>query len=115
MIKLDAAYIKAVTSVFDGVTSTSITDTLEVSYAEIDFVVGNVMAMVQRGTVINGVFTPNLEQLRIQLNADGTFASTDGTWVGAIPAAVAAGFVAQLTAGFQAFILGAGKVTGTQE
>lgn len=113
MIRLDAIYVTAVTSVFNGVTSTATTDTLRVSYAELDLVGGNVMAMVQRGTVVNDVFTANMPQLRIQLNADGTFASQDGSWAGSIPVEVAQGFVQGLTSAFQAFVLGSGAVTGT--
>ena len=113
MIKLDAAYVTAVTSVFNGVTSTETTDTLRVSYAELDFVGGSFMAMVERGMVVNGLFTPNLSKLRIQLNAGGTFASTDGSWKGTVPVEAVQGFVTGLISAFQAFVLGAGVVTGT--
>ena len=116
MIKLAPAFITAATSVMDGVTTSETTDTLRVSYVEIDFTLVTVMAMVERGTLEGSpsVFTPNMPTLRIQLNANGTFASTDGSWTGSIPVASAQAFVATLTAVFQAFILGAGAVTGTQ-
>lgn len=130
MIRLDTAFITAVTSVFNGVTSTTTTDTLRVSYAELDLIGGNVMAMVERGYVTPAVtasaegvtpvvaaapatFVATLPKLRIQLSADGKFSSTDGSWAGTIDPAVSAGFVASLRAGFEAFVLGSGAVTGT--
>ena len=116
MIKLDTAFITTATSVMYGVTSVVITDTMRVSYVEIDFTSGSVMAMVERGTMVGSpaVFTPNMEKLRVQLNADGTFASTNGALTGSIPVQIANGFLASLTAAFQAFVLGAGAVSGTQ-
>src|ERR1035437_5090079 len=96
----------------NGFVTNTVTDTLRVSYVEISFEAGSVMAMVQRGTMVDGKFVSNMSQLRIQLNADGSFSSQDGTWTGSVPPQVAAGFVGQLKAGFDAFILGAGRVDG---
>ena len=116
MIKLDAAFITAATSVFNGVTTTTTTDTLRVSYAELDLVGGSIMAMVERGTISGSpsAFTPNMSKLRIQLNGNGTFSSQDGSWQGKVDPAVVQAFVAALTTALQTFVLGAGVVTGTQ-
>lgn len=114
MIKLDATFITTATTIMNGVTTTAITDTLRIAYVELDFNSGSVMALVERGTLVNSVFVPNMDRLRIQLNPDGTFSSTDGTWKGAVPPAVVQGFIAQLAGAFQSFILGAGAITGTQ-
>jgi len=55
-----------------------------------------------------------MPKLRIQLNADGTFSSQDGSWQGKVDPAVVQAFVAALTTALQTFVLGAGVVTGTQ-
>jgi hypothetical protein len=113
MIKLDTAFVTTDTSVIGGVQTVASTDTLRVSYVELNLIGGSVMAMVERGTLIDSVFTPNMFKLRIELHADGNFSSTDGSWKGSVPAAVVAGFVQQLRGAFEAFVLGAGAVTGT--
>lgn len=113
MITLAPQYITSATRTFNGQTITNTTDTMRISYAELDLVGGSVMCMVERGTVIGGAFTPNMSKLRIQLNADGTFASTDGSWSGTVPVAVVQGFVSGLTSAFQQFVLGAGAVQGS--
>jgi hypothetical protein len=88
------------------------------------------MAFVERGYVIPAIaasavgvtpvvaavpatFVPTLPKLRVQLNADGTFASTDGSWKGSVPAATAAAFVTALQNALEAFVLAAGLITGT--
>ena len=128
MINLDPVSITTASATMNGVVTNTVTDTLRVSYVEISFEAGSVMAMVQRGTMVatpavdatdttpaipaGSEFVENMPQLRIQLNADGSFSSTNGVWAGSVPPQVAAGFVGQLKAGFDAFILGAGKVDG---
>jgi len=120
----------------NGVASTNVTDTLRISYAEINLVSGSVMAFIERGTVTPAVaavaasapgvtpvvaavaavpatFVANMPKLRVQLNADGTFASTDGSWKGSVPAATAAAFVTALQNALEAFVLAAGLITGT--
>jgi hypothetical protein len=114
MIKLDAHFVTTATTVMEGVTTTNITDTLRIAYVELDLNSGSVMAMLDRGTLVNGVFVTNQPKLRIQLNSDGTFASTDGAWTGTVPVGAVQGFLALLAGAFQSFVLGAGAVTGTQ-
>ena len=111
MIKLDAASTTTSTSVFQGATTTTVTDTLFVSYVELGFESGSVVAMVQRGTMVNGIFTPNQSQLRINVNPDGTFASQDGTWSGTLPNWSVA--LKALAASLDGLLLSAGLVSGT--
>ena len=111
MIKLDAASTTTSTSVFQGETKTTVTDTLFVSYVELGFESGSVVAMIQKGTVVDGVFTPNLPQIRVDVSPDGTFRSNDGVWLGTIPNWTAT--LAQLRAPFDGLLLGVGLVQGT--
>jgi hypothetical protein len=111
MITLSPASITTSTVVFNGVSSTTLTDTLLISYMELNFPTGSVTAMVQRGTMVNGVFTPNQLQLRINVNSDGTFASQDGTWSGTLPNWAAT--YAALLLSFENLLLSSGLVTGT--
>ena len=111
MIKLDASSTTTSTAVFNGVSTVTTTDTLLISYMELSFPMGSVTVMVQRGTMVNGVFTPNLSQLRINVNPDGTFASQDGTWSGTLPNWAA---TLKVIAGqFDGLLLSAGLVSGT--
>jgi len=113
MITLSAASTTTIQDTFNGQVKTITTDTLFVSYAELSFASGSIMAIIQRGTMVGTppVFVPNMSPLRVQLNADGTFASTDGTWTGATTSAPA--LIASLKSTLDNFVLGAGKVTGT--
>ena len=85
MIQLGANDVTSTTKVFNGTTITQTTDTLFVSYIEISFESGTVTAMIQRGTMVNGVFTVNYPQMRVDVASDGTFKSQDGLWSGTIP------------------------------
>ena len=113
MIKLDAASTTTSTSVFQGATTTTVTDTLFVSYVELGFGSGSIVAMIQRGTVVDGVFTPKQPQLRVDVSADGTFRSNDGNWSGTLPnwAATLKAIAGQL----DGLLLSAGLVSGTAE
>ena len=111
MIKLDAASTTTSTSVFQGATTTTVTDTLFVSYVELGFESGSIVAMIQRGTVVDGVFTPKQPQLRVDVSADGTFRSNDGNWSGTLPNWAA---TLKVIAGqFDGLLLSAGLVQGT--
>lgn len=111
MITLNAASITTNTSVFNSKPTVTVTDTLLISYMELNFPAGSVTAMIQRGTMVNGVFTPSQPQLRVNVNPDGTFASTDGQWTGTLPNWVAT--YAALALNFENLLLSAGLVAGT--
>lgn len=111
MITLSPESITTSTAVFNGVTSTSVTDTLFVSYVELGFASGSVCAMIQKGTMVDGVFTPNMPQIRVDVQPDGSFLSNDGAWSGTIPNWAAT--LAALRAPFDGLLLGSGLVTGT--
>ena len=66
--------------------------------------------MVQQGTVVLGVFTPNQPQRRLDVRPDGTFTSQDGAWSGTLPGWTAA--VAALSLSLDGLLLGSGVVTG---
>jgi hypothetical protein len=111
LIKLSAPFTTTTTSVFNSVTTTNTTDTLLISYVELGFASGSVCAMIQRGTVVNGVFTPNQPQLRVDVQSDGTFRSQDGTWQGTLPTWSAA--LTALASSLDGLLLSAGLVQGT--
>ena len=111
MIHLDAASTTTSTSVFQGTTTTTVTDTLLVSYVELGFESGSIVAMIQRGTVVDGVFTPKQPQLRVDVSADGTFRSNDGNWSGTLPNWSVA--LKALAASLDGLLLSAGLVSGT--
>lgn len=111
MITLNSNYATSITSTFNGVSTTTVTDTLFVSYVELGFESGSVTAMIKRGTMVNGVFTENQPMLRVDVQPDGTFRSNDGVWIGTIPNWTVA--LAQLKAPFDGLLLSAGLVQGT--
>jgi hypothetical protein len=111
MIKLAPEAVTTSTAVFNGVSKVTTTDTLFVSYVELGFESGTVTAMIQRGTVVDGTFTANMSQLRVDVSTDGTFRSQDGTWSGTITNWTAT--LASLRAPFDGLIIGAGLVQGT--
>ena len=113
MIKLSPASITTTTAVFNGVTSTTVTDTLVVSYVELNLPAGSVVAMLDRGTMVDGVFTPDQPRLRVDVQADGTFLSQDGAWSGTLPNWSVA--LKALASSLDGLLLSAGLVTGTQE
>ena len=112
MIKLDAASTTTSTAVFQGVTKTTVTDTLFVSYVELGFESGSVCAMIQKGTMVDGVFTPNMPQVRVDVAPDGSFHTSDGILAGTIPNW--APTLASLRAPFDGLLLGVGLVQGTE-
>lgn len=110
-IKLDAPFVTTSTVVFNGITTVNTTDTLFLSYIEISFESGTVSAFLQKGAVVNGAFVPNLPKIRVNVNPDGTFSSSDGVWSGIIPNWSAT--LAALAAPLDGLVVGAGLVTGT--
>ena len=111
MIQLSAPSVTTSSSTFNGVVTTTVTDTLFVSYVELGFASGSVCAMIQKGTMVAGVFTPNMPQIRVDVSPDGAFRSNDGAWTGTIPNWAAT--LATLRAPFDGLLLGVGLVTGT--
>jgi len=67
--------------------------------------------MLDRGTMVNNVFTPNQPRLRVDVAADGTFRSQDGQWSGTLPNWSAS--LAALSASLDGLLLSAGLVSGT--
>jgi hypothetical protein len=71
MITLSPASITTTTAVFNEVSTVTTTDTLRVSYVELNLPAGSVVAMLDRGTMVDGIFTPNQPRLRVDVAADG--------------------------------------------
>jgi hypothetical protein len=111
MITLSPASITTTTAVFNEVSTVTTTDTLRVSYVELNLPAGSVVAMLDRGTMVDGVFTPNQPRLRVDVAADGTFRSNDGVWQGTLPNWSVA--LKALAASLDGLLLGSGLVTGT--
>jgi hypothetical protein len=111
MIQLAPASVTTSTAVFNGVSTVTTTDTLFVSYVELGFESGSVVAMIQKGTTVDGVFIMNMPQIRVDVQPDGSFLSNDGAWSGTIPNWAAT--LAALRAPFDGLLLGSGLVTGT--
>ena len=84
MIRLNDNFKTVSTDVFNGATTTKTTDTLRISYVELGFESGSVTAFIQKGTVVDGVFTENMPKIRVDIASDGSFRSNDGNWSGKI-------------------------------
>lgn len=111
MITLAAQDITSTAKMFNGTTLTTVTDTLFVSYIEINFASGTVVAMIQRGTMVNGVFTVNYPTMRVDVAPDGTFQSQDGLWSGTIPNWTAS--LSAIAAPFDGLLLSSTVTSGT--
>jgi hypothetical protein len=122
MISLAPQYVTSVTSTFNGVATTATTDTMKVSYIEIDFNRGTLRAKIQRGTIVypdgfpsvEAVFTPNMKELWVNVAADGSFTSQDGSWVGAAGALNIAAMLNGLTLALDGALLASGAVQGAE-
>lgn len=115
MILLSPSFVTTVQSTLGtSVLSQTVTDTLYVQFVALDFLAGTITANIERGTMVNGVFQPNMAATVVIVQPDGSFRSNDGNWAGTL-GAQAAGLLAQLKATFDQFILAAGVVQGTQE
>jgi hypothetical protein len=112
MIKLSGNFITTQQTLSGTTVSSSVvTDTLFVTDVRMDFITGALYATIQRGTLVNGVFTSNYQQVQITVNPDGSFVSSDGSWKGTLSSI--ATLVAGLKSQFDAFVLASGLVTGT--
>ena len=111
MISLDAASTTTASSTRGGQTVTATTDTLVVRYVELNLVEGSILAIIDRGTMANGVFVATDIPLWVDVHADGTFSSRDGAWKGTV--ATAGTIIAGLKQAFDQFLLASGAVTGT--
>lgn len=105
MIKLPILITTQQTLVDGTVQDTVVTDTLYVSSVRIDFNTGALYATVQRGTVVNGVFTSNFATLNIVVNPDGSFVS-DGAFSGTPGTVSVSALVQSLSAQFDGMLNG---------
>jgi hypothetical protein len=127
MISLASNSITATQSTRNGVTTTSIVDTLLVRYVEIQLAEGSILAIIDRGQMVDVPAIPATDKtpevpatkkfvatdtpLWVDVRPDGTFVSRDGAWTGNVASA------SQITAGlkqaFDGFLMASGAVTGT--
>lgn len=114
MITLTGNSVTSVQTTFDGESATTTTDALFVSKVSLDFETNALYATIQRGTVVNGVFQSNFASLKVTVNPDSSFVSSDGSWQGNLPAGTVAQLMATLAGQFDNFILSSGAVTGTE-
>jgi hypothetical protein len=123
MITLSSQYVTTAVSTINGVATTTTTDHLKVSYIEISFDgAGSIRAKIQRGTLtypagfpsVAAVFVPNMKELWVNVNANGSFASQDGTWKGAAGSLNVAALLEGLTAALDGALLASGAVSGTE-
>jgi len=112
VILLSSNYVTTSTSTFAGTEKTVTTDVLRISYVELSFGSGSVTAFVQKGIVVNGVFTENMPKIRIDVQPDGSFRSNDGTWQGTLPNWNAT--LGAIASSLDGILLSAGLVQGTE-
>jgi hypothetical protein len=112
MITLSQPDVTIVQQTGPGVSITTTTDTLFVSSVRFDMAVGAMYAVIQRGTMVEGVFVSNMATLDIVVNPDGSFRSSDGTWSGSV-GPIAAQLVDTLAGEFDQFIIASGALSGT--
>ena len=110
MILLNPESVTTATSTRNGQTTTTITDTLLVRYVELNLVSGDILAIIDRGTVVDGKFVANTDPLWVDVHADGSFMSRDGAWSGTVISA--SSIVSGLKQAFDGFLLASGAVTG---
>jgi hypothetical protein len=110
MITLDAASQTTYSSTRNGKTATETVDTLIVRYVELNLVEGSILAIIDRGTMVEGKFVTGDTSLWVDVHPDGSFSSRDGAWVGNV--ASAGQITAGLKAAFDGFLLASGAVTG---
>ena len=113
MITLNTPDVTTIQSNGPSGSVTTITNTLFVSSVTLDMTTGAIYATIQRGALLNGIFTPNFPTLQVTVNPDGSFISQDGTWSGSV-GAIAASLVASLKTQFDQFILASGAVSGAE-
>jgi len=113
MILLSPAYVTTVQATMNGQTTTTTTDTLFVSAVRIDLLAGIIYATIRRGTG-NSPFAPNMPNLDVVVNQNGSFFSQDGSWSGTISGGISS-LISSLKSQFDQMILASGAITGTQE
>ena len=110
MILLDTNSVTTSTSTRNGQTTTTTMDTLLVRYVEMNLVEGSILAIIDRGQVIDGAFVATDTPLWVDVRADGSFSSRDGVWTGKVDSAPQ--ITAGLKAAFDGFLLASGAVNG---
>jgi hypothetical protein len=93
----------------NGVSVATVTDVLNVSYTEQGFDSGSLVIMLQNGTIIDGTFTANMPQVRVDVSSDGSYRTSDGR-SGTFPNWKAA--LASLRAPLDGLLLSAGLASG---
>ena len=111
MIHLDTASTTTASSTRGGKTVTVQTDTLVVRYVEMNLIEGSILAIIDRGQVVDGKFVSTDVPLWVDVKPDGSFTSRDGAWAGTV--STAGTIVQGLKAAFDGFLLAGGVVTGT--
>lgn len=115
MITLSTPYVTTTTSTLGGQTNTAVTDTLFISYVEVNFSPAFIRAKIQRGTMVAGIFTPNIPDVWVNVNPDGSFTSSDGSFQGPAGTLSVAALASGLSTAFDGTILASGVVTGTEK
>jgi hypothetical protein len=110
LITLDTNSVTTASSTRGGKTTTSTMDTLVVRYVEMNLVEGSILAIIDRGQVVDGKFIATDTPLWVDVQPDGSFASRDGAWVGKVDSAPQ--ITAGLKAAFDGFLLASGAVQG---
>ena len=110
MITLDINSVTTATSTRNGQTTTTTMDTLVVRYVEMNLIEGSILAIIDRGQVIDTQFTATDTPLWVDVKSDGSFASRDGAWTGKVDSAPQ--ITAGLKAAFDGFLLASGAVSG---
>jgi hypothetical protein len=116
MILLAQEFQTSSSSSFNGVTTNTTTNALSVTRVSIDFTAGAIVAKIQRGYLdpSTGIFTANMAPLSVVVKPDGSFTSSDGSWVGGPGALNVSALLADLSSAFDGAILGSGAVQGTE-
>lgn len=122
MITLASQYVTTASSTVNGATTTAITDTLRINYIEISFDPPGIRAKIERGAIVTPAgypsvpkeFAPNMKEVWVNVSADGSFASQDGTWKGAPGSLNVAALLAGLTSALDAALLASGAVAGSE-
>jgi hypothetical protein len=122
MITLNTPYVTTVQTAMNGQVQTDTTDTLLVSYVEVNFTslaIGiipaiKVRAKLQRGTVVAGVFVSNYPEVWVTVFSDGSFTSTDNPpYAGKAGSLNIGALLSGLASIFDGAVLSSGEVQGT--
>ena len=86
MIRLDTNSTTTATSTRNGVTQTSVTDTLVVKYVELNLVQGSILAIIDRGQAVTVLAIPAQDYVPAVLDADGNVLTPEVPAVAGVPA-----------------------------